>query len=89
MSTHARRKNHRQENDATEIESMKRLDIGIIASAGGWSDVSGNHLDSSDKAGKVSRIYQRGEDTVKANLVDGKWLWTSNKTGRQGSVIDL
>jgi len=89
MSTHARSKNHRQENDATEIESMKRLDIGIIASAGGWSDVSRTHQDTSDKAGKVYRIYQRGEDTVKASLVDGKWLWTSNKTGRQGSVIDL
>lgn len=88
MARHAGRKDHPR-NDEAELESMKQLDIGIIAAAGGWSDVSRIHPDSADKAGKIYRIYQQGTDTLKASLVDGKWLWTSNKTGRHGSVIDL
>lgn len=78
-----------RENDRFEIDDMKSLDISIIADAGGWSDVSRTHGDSSDKNGQRYRIYQRGSDTIKASLVDGKWLWKSNKSGNGGSVIDL
>lgn len=77
------------ENDRSEIDAMKAVDISVIAGLGGWSDVSGTHEDSSDKSGKKYRIYQTGNDTIKATLKDGIWLWTSNKTGESGSVIDL
>lgn len=68
---------------------MKHLNISIIAELGGWADVSRSHSDSADKQGKTYRIYQRGDDTIKASLTEGKWLWTSNKSGATGSVIDL
>ncbi|WP_324753158.1 relaxase/mobilization nuclease domain-containing protein [Roseovarius sp. Pro17] len=76
-------------NDHAEIEEMKRLDIQAIAGMGGWSDVSRTHPDSADRHGKTYRVFQRGGDTIKASLVEGKWLWTSNKSGANGSVIDL
>ncbi|MFD0860514.1 relaxase/mobilization nuclease domain-containing protein [Roseovarius aquimarinus] len=76
-------------NDHAEIEEMKRVDIGFIAGMGGWSDVSRTHPDSSDRHGAKFRIFQRGGDTLKASLVEDKWLWTSNKSGQSGSVIDL
>lgn len=76
-------------NDQAEIEQMKHLDIGIVAGLGGWSDVSRTHPDSADRQGTRSRILQRGSDTIKASLVEGKWLWASNKSGSDGSVIDL
>lgn len=76
-------------NDQDEIERMKQLDISIIAELGGWADVSRSHPDSADKQSKTYRIFQRGDDTIKASLTKGKWLWTSNKTGAGGSVIDL
>lgn len=79
----------RRDNEWGELEDMKRVDIGIIASAGGWSDVSRTHPDSADSGGACYRIFQQGHDTIKASLVDGKWLWTSNKRGESGSVIDL
>lgn len=78
-----------RENDWSEIEDMKHVDISIIAALGGWVDVSRGHPDSSDPQGKTYRIFQRGADTIKASRVDGKWLWTSNKSGQSGSVIDL
>lgn len=78
-----------RDNDRVELDQLKRLDIGVVALACGWSDVSQNHPDSSDRAGKAFRIYRRDQDTIKASLVDGKWLWTSNKSGTSGSVIDL
>lgn len=78
-----------RENDWAELDEMKRLDIGLIAELGGWADVSRTHPDSADRLGKRYRIYARGGDTVKASLVEGKWLWTSNKSGRSGSVIEL
>lgn len=77
------------ENDRHELDQLKRLDIGTVAFACGWSDVSQNHPDSSGQIGKAFRIYTRDQDTIKASLVEGKWLWTSNKTGRSGSVVDL
>ncbi|MDO9526923.1 MAG: LPD7 domain-containing protein, partial [Gemmobacter sp.] len=80
---------HLRENDQDEIERMKHLDISLIAASGGWADVSLTHADSSDRHGKKYRIYQRGGDTIKASLTAGKWLWTSNKSGAAGSVIDL
>jgi 5S rRNA maturation endonuclease (ribonuclease M5) len=86
----ARRIQHQmRENDRSEIEDMKRVDISIIAQMGGWSDASRTHPDSSDPHGKKYRIFQRDSDTIKTSLVDGKWLWTSNKSGGSGSVIDL
>lgn len=77
------------DNDWSEIEEMKRIDIAIVAALGGWADVSDNHPDSTDRHGKRFKIFQKNGDTVKASLKDGKWLWTSNKTGQSGSVIDL
>ncbi|MDT8853551.1 relaxase/mobilization nuclease domain-containing protein [Paracoccaceae bacterium Fryx2] len=76
-------------NDWSELEDMKRTDIGVIAGLGGWSDVSRTHRDSSDPHGTRYRIYTRGNDTLKCSRIDGKWLWTSNKSGQSGSVIDL
>ncbi|PTR12947.1 relaxase/mobilization nuclease domain-containing protein [Cereibacter azotoformans] len=79
-----------RENDARELDDLKRLDIGMVAAAGGWSDVSATHPDSSDRQGRRFRIYQRGGDTIKCTLTKaGHWLWTSNKSGRAGSVFDL
>ncbi|MFD2741714.1 relaxase/mobilization nuclease domain-containing protein, partial [Sulfitobacter aestuarii] len=78
-----------QDNDRSEIEEMKQLDISAIAGLGGWSDMSRTHPDSADKQGRRYRIFQRDGDTIKASLVEGKWLWTSNKSGAKGSVIDL
>ena len=77
------------ENDRHELDLLKRLDIGAVAFACGWADVSQSHSDSSDRIGKHFRIYTRDKDTIKASLKDGKWVWTSNKSGRSGSVIDL
>ena len=78
-----------RENDRHELDHLKRLDIGAVALPCGWTDVSHNHADSSDQIGKAFRIYTRDQDTIKASLVEGKWLWTSNKTGKSGSVVDL
>jgi len=78
-----------RDNDVDELDNMKRVDIGVIAAMGGWSDVSRAHPDSSDPHGKTYRIYTRGTDTVKCSQTDGMWLWTSNKSGRSGSVVDL
>lgn len=78
------------ENSREELQQLKRLDIGLIATSGGWSDMSRSHRDSSDKAGKRFRIYQRGGDTIKCTLKpDGRWLWVSNRTGESGTVFDL
>jgi len=79
-----------RDNDRDELEQLKRLDIGLIAAAGGWADVSRTHRDSSDKEGRAFRIYQRGSDTIKCSLKpDGRWLWVSNKTGDSGTIFDL
>lgn len=75
--------------DWGELVDMKRVDIAIIAAMGGWADVSRTHPDSADAGGVRYRIFQKGQDTIKASLVDGKWFWTSNKLGESGSVIDL
>lgn len=85
------RKTHAKlrENDRHELDELKRLDIGTVALTCGWADVSQSHPDSSDRIGKAFRIYTRDKDTIKASLKDGKWLWTSNKSGKSGSVIDL
>lgn len=77
------------ENSKAELEMLKRTDIGLVADACGWNDVSGQHRDSTDKNGLRSRIYQRGNDTIKATLKGDRWIWTSNKTGSGGSVLDL
>lgn len=78
-----------RDNTSAELEGMKRVDIGVIAVLSGWSDVSRSHPDSSDQRGKRYRILTRGGDTLKCSQVEGKWLWTSNKSGQSGSVIDL
>lgn len=78
-----------RENDRHELDELKHLDIGTVAFTCGWADVSQSHPDSSDRIGQAFRIYTRDKDTVKASLVDGKWLWVSNKSGKAGSVIDL
>lgn len=78
-----------RDNTSDELDDMKRVDIGVIADLGGWLDVSRSHADSSDPLGKRYSIFTRGGDTLKCSQVDGKWLWTSNKSGTSGSVIDL
>jgi len=78
-----------RDTDLAEIEDMKCIDISIIAALGEWTDVSRIHPDSHDPRGTEYRIFQKDTDTIKASRVDGKWLWTSNKTGKQGSAIDL
>lgn len=81
--------NEVRHNQIRELDALKQIDISVVAADGGWADVSATHRDSADLAGKRYRIYQRGSDTIKAQLVGDRWLWTSNKSGANGSVIDL
>ncbi len=82
-----------RENDHAELESMKSLDIALIAEAFGWVDASASHPDrhGGRKSHGRYRTYTRGtNETIKCSLRDNKrWLWSCNKTGDGGSVVDL
>jgi hypothetical protein len=77
------------ENDQHELDRMREVHIDEIAARGGWS-YDPKHKDGhNDKAGQNFRTYVRGSETIKASKKGAVWVWTNNKTGDDGSVIDL
>ena len=77
------------ENDARELDDMRAVHIDEIAARGGWS-YAPKHADGhNDKQGRDRRTYTRGDDTIKCTRKGPNWVWTSNKSGESGSVIDL
>lgn len=78
-----------RENDAHEMDNMRTVHIDEIAARGGWS-YAPKHADGhNDKQGRDRRTYTRGSDTIKCTRKGPNWVWTSNKSGESGSVIDL
>lgn len=82
-----------RENDHAELEAMKSLDIALVAEAFGWADASASHPDGhgGQRSHGRYRTYTRGaNETIKCTLGDNQsWLWSCNKTGTGGSVVDL
>lgn len=76
-----------RENDAHELDRMREVHIDQIAAIGGWS-YAPNHPDGHNDKQNL-RTYTRGSDTIKATRKGAVWVWTSNKSGDSGSVIDL
>ena len=78
-----------KKNDSTELEAMRAVDIDTIAAAGGWTYEPKHKDGHGDKSGQRQRTYTRGSDTIKCTKKESTWVWTSNKSGDGGSVIDL
>lgn len=77
------------ENDATELDRMRETHIDDIAARGGWS-YDRKHKDGhNDPQGRDRRTYVRGSETMKATRKGPVWVWTNNKSGESGSVVDL
>jgi hypothetical protein len=77
------------EHDHHELDRMRAVHIDEIAARGGWS-YAPKHADGhNDPQGRDSRTYIRGAETIKATRKGAVWVWTNNKTGASGSVIDL
>lgn len=77
------------ENDHHELDRMRTVNIDEIAARGGWS-YAPRHADGhNDPQGRDLRTYIRGAETIKATRKGAVWVWTNNKTGSSGSVIDL
>ncbi|WP_375700434.1 relaxase/mobilization nuclease domain-containing protein [Pseudophaeobacter sp. TrK17] len=88
-STHRRIARAVKENDHHELDRMRTVHINEIASRGGWS-YDPKHKDGhNDPQGRDRRTYVRGGETIKATRKGSLWVWTNNKTGASGSVIDL
>jgi len=88
-STHRRIARAVKENDHHELDRMRTVHINEIASRGGWS-YDPKHKDGhNDPQGRDHRTYVRGGETIKATRKGSLWVWTNNKTGASGSVIDL
>jgi hypothetical protein len=78
-----------RENDAHELDDMRAVHIDEIAARCGWS-YDPKHPDGhNDKQGRDRRTYTKGKDTIKCTRKGTNWVWTSNKSGEAGSVIDL
>lgn len=77
------------ENDQHELDRMREVHIDEIAARGGWSYDTKHKDGHNDKGGQSFRTYIRGSETIKASKKGSVWLWTNNKTGDDGSVIDL
>lgn len=78
-----------QDNDRSELDRMKAVPIDEIAALCGWT-YNPRHKDGhNDPQGARLRTYTRGSDTLKATKKGPFWVWTNNKTGESGSVIDL
>lgn len=78
-----------KENDQQELDRMRAVHIDGIAARGGWSYAPKHHDGHSDPQGRDRRTYVRGTETIKATRKGSVWVWTNNKTGASGSVIDL
>ncbi|MCI5042526.1 MAG: relaxase/mobilization nuclease domain-containing protein [Donghicola eburneus] len=78
-----------RENDRSELDHMKAMPIDEIASLGGWSSEPRHKDGHNDPQGVRMRTYTRGSETIKATKKGSVWVWTNNKTGQSGSVIDL
>jgi hypothetical protein len=78
-----------KENDHHELDRMRAVHIDDIAARGGWSYAPKHHDGHSDPQGRDRRTYVRGTETIKATRKGSAWVWTNNKTGASGSVIDL
>jgi 5S rRNA maturation endonuclease (ribonuclease M5) len=68
---------------------MRAVHIDEIAARGGWSYAPKHRDGHSDPQGPDLRTYLRGAETIKATRKGATWVWTNNKTGASGSVIDL
>lgn len=78
-----------KENDHHELVRMRAVHIDEIAARGGWSYAPKHRDGHSDPQGRDMRTYVRGAETIKATRKGATWVWTNNKTGASGSVIDL
>lgn len=77
------------ENDHHELDRMRAVHIDEIAARGGWSYAPKHANGHNDPQGRDRRTYIRGKETIKATRKGTVWVWTNNKTGTSGSVIDL
>ncbi|MBM2333958.1 hypothetical protein JQX24_23875, partial [Marivita cryptomonadis] len=78
-----------QENDHQELDRMRAVHIDEITARGGWSYAPKHKDGHKDPQGRDRRTYVRGGETIKATRKGAAWIWTNNKTGASGSVIDL
>lgn len=77
------------DNDATELDRMRETHIDEVAARGGWF-YDRKHKDRhNDPQGRDRRTYVRGSETIKCTRKGPVWVWTNNKTGESGSVVDL
>lgn len=77
------------DHDETELARMKEVSIDAIASLCGWTFAPRHKDGHNDPKGHKLRTYTRGAETIKATRKGPYWVWTNNKTGDSGSVIDL
>ncbi|MCH8518090.1 MAG: toprim domain-containing protein, partial [Cyclobacteriaceae bacterium] len=77
------------ENDHHELDQMRAVHIDEIAARGGWSYAPKHKDGHNDPQGRDRRTYIRGAETIKATRKGAVWVWTNNKSGGSGSVIDL
>ncbi len=78
-----------RDHDETELARMKEVPIDVIATLGGWTFTPRHKDGHNDPKGHKLRTYTRGPETIKATRKGPHWVWTNNKTGGTGSVIDL
>ena len=78
-----------KEKDHHELDRMRAVHIDEVAGLGGWSYAPKHHDGHNDPQGRDMRTYVRGAETIKATRKGPVWVWTNNKTGASGSVIDL
>ncbi|WP_071795138.1 relaxase/mobilization nuclease domain-containing protein [Natronohydrobacter thiooxidans] len=78
-----------KENDHHELDRMRAVHIDEIAARCGWSHDRKHKDGHNDQQGRDRRTYVRGAETIKATRKGAVWVWTNNKTGESGSVIDL
>lgn len=78
-----------RENDAHELDRMREVHIDEVAARGGWSYARKHKDGHNDPQGRDRRTYTRGKETLKATRKGAIWVWTNNKSGESGSVVDL
>jgi hypothetical protein len=78
-----------KENDHHELDKMRAVHVDEVAARGGWSYARKHKDGHNDPQGRDRRTYVRGAETIKATRKEAVWVWTNNKTGASGSVIDL
>ncbi|PWL31592.1 MAG: hypothetical protein DCO97_21475, partial [Marivita sp. XM-24bin2] len=76
-------------NDRHELDRMRAVHIDENAARGGWSYAPKHKDGHDDPQGRDMRTYVRGAETIKATRKQAVWVWTNNKIGASGSVIDL